>query len=215
MSSPQDNQSSDPQRGMNWFKIDNNQDQLGLLLDIYRGYLLKIAGQELSQSVSVKIAPSDLVQDTMLRATQGFLQFRGTTEPELKEWLKQILIHNITDAKRKFFGTEKRDASREVPLPGDLPEAEQKLISESRPVKSPLSDLVTHETSDQVHHAIQLLSEKDREIIDLRNFQQLGFPEIGLKLVCSEEAARKKWVKALKNLQAELMKNDPNFPGTR
>jgi RNA polymerase sigma-70 factor (ECF subfamily) len=55
--------------------------ELGVLLNLYRGYLLTVAGHELGSDVVAKAAPSDLVQETFLEASQAFADFRGSTEP--------------------------------------------------------------------------------------------------------------------------------------
>lgn len=185
--------------------------QLGLLLELYRGYLLKIAGDSLSSEVAVKTSASDVVQETLLKASQNFPTFRGSSEPELKVWLRQILLHSITDTQRKFVGTDKRDASREVLLQDDLPEGDKRIVLEARVVKSPLSDLVAKENSSLVHDALQRLADKDRAVIEFRNFQMLGFAEIGLKLDCSEEAAIKRWARAIEAFYLELKDHAPNL----
>ena len=78
-----------------------------------RNYLLLVANQELDQPLQAKCAPSDLVQNTLLAATEHFEDFRGQDRRTLLAWLRQILVNEIRDARRKFLQAEKRDVRRE------------------------------------------------------------------------------------------------------
>ena len=61
------------------------------LLEAYRNYLRVTAQVWLPDNVAAKCDPSDLVQETLLKAHQRFEQFRGSTEAELIFWLRRIL----------------------------------------------------------------------------------------------------------------------------
>ena len=81
--------------------------QVVALLDHYKSLLMTIATDSMSAVVSEKVAPADLVCETLLCATNTFAEFRGSTEPELRAWLTQILNQKMIEA-HKGFG---RDAS--------------------------------------------------------------------------------------------------------
>jgi len=49
------------------------------------------ASTGMSAALREKAAPSDMVQETLLKAHRSFDPFRGRTEPELATWLRQIL----------------------------------------------------------------------------------------------------------------------------
>ena len=63
-----------------------------------------------------KVDASDLVQETMLEAFRDFERFGGQNEQEWLAWLKRILAHNAADFVRRYRGTAKRQARREVPI---------------------------------------------------------------------------------------------------
>src|SRR5262245_20038570 len=72
------------------------------LLEAYRNYLKLLARTGIDSAIRGKADPSDLVQETLLKAHQRFGQFRGETEQELAGWLRQILARNLTDLVRRY-----------------------------------------------------------------------------------------------------------------
>src|SRR5215469_13544863 len=88
---------------------------LDRLLDSYRNYLRLLARTGIGVSLQGKADPSDLVQDALLKATQRFGQFRGTTDAELAGWLRQILARCLADFVRRYR-TGGRRAGREQSL---------------------------------------------------------------------------------------------------
>ena len=57
------------------------------LLESYRHYLRLLARTGIDASLQGKADPSDLVQETFLKADQHFGQFHGRGETELTAWL--------------------------------------------------------------------------------------------------------------------------------
>ena len=57
-----------------------DKSSIGVLLQQYRNYLMVLASTQLENRLQPRVSPSDVVQETMLRAHKNFGQFRGTTE---------------------------------------------------------------------------------------------------------------------------------------
>jgi DNA-directed RNA polymerase specialized sigma24 family protein len=70
-------------------------EALGALLQHCRPYLLFVANQQLADQGHVR--PSDIVQDTLLRAMERFVQFRGENPEALRRWLCTILRNLVFD----------------------------------------------------------------------------------------------------------------------
>ncbi len=176
---------------------------IGPLLEACRSYLLVVASDELASDVRAKVASSDLVQQSLIEAYQGFDGFHGTTAAELLAWLRRVLINNVVDATRGFRATGKRAISREVSieantsgvgLAGALVDAEP----------SPFMHAVASEESERLFHMLMKLNSRDQQVIRLRNWEQISFAEIGRQLETTEEAARKLWTRAVQRLAREL-----------
>lgn len=184
---------------------DGSYTALGRLLDHYRDYLLRVANQELASDLAVKVAPSDLVQETFLAAAQGFPCFAGKSEEELRAWLRQILSNKIHNAFRQFQVTEMRRLTRETPLA----DCDEPLPSpRSHGADSPPLQLERVERLTRLAAAIERLEGDDRRVIELRSFDDLPFEEVGRRLDRSADAARKLWKRAVDRLIAELAEHD-------
>ena len=90
--------------------------KVGHLLENFRDYLELLASRELSAGLRPKIAPSDIVQETMIEAFRQFPSFEGQSERDLLAWLRKMLVNNVADAARRFRGASKRDVRRERPM---------------------------------------------------------------------------------------------------
>jgi RNA polymerase sigma-70 factor, ECF subfamily len=186
------------------------QSQLGVLLDVYRGYLLSIASEKLSREVVAKAAPSDLVQETLLQASQAFGEFRGSTELELRAWLNQILARKVIDVHRYYRDFAKRDVTREISLSDSVETGHEAVGArpDFTPASGPASDA---ENAQILAEALEKLNQEQRQAVQLRSFEQLSFEEVGERLGRSAEAARKLWTRAIQNLTLELQSQESGF----
>lgn len=171
-------------------------EALGELIDTVRTYLLLVANQETDLNIQAKIAASDIVQDACLLAHQRFETFRGTTEAELRGWMRRVLLHSISDSRKKFVQSKKRQLSKEVATSDEMPLASPEL--------TPNSAMIAREEADLLRSAMEQLSAEHREVLRLRNWELLPFAEIGKKMNRSDDAAQKLWSRAVRELEKIL-----------
>lgn len=167
---------------------------LGGILQAYRPYLLGVAWQMLPKGLLGKVAPSDVVQETLLRGYREFPEFTGHDLAELVAWLRQILVNQVADHVRRF-DADKRRVSREVPLSADLVDAQ---------APSPSQPLLSAEEWHRLESGLNRLSTLHREVILLRHREGYKFSQIGDLLGKSPDAVRKLWERAVENLQQLL-----------
>ena len=163
-------------------------------------YLLLVADQELDGQLRAKIGVSDLVQSALVHAEQNLPQFRGDSQKTLLAWARKILRNEIHSARRKYLGAEKRDTRREIPV------AEGSrlgpTIADDHP--SPRAEAILQEEALVLRDALESLSDDYRQVVMHRNWERLSFEEIGRRIGRSPDAARKLWVRAIRQLQQEL-----------
>jgi RNA polymerase sigma-70 factor (ECF subfamily) len=178
-----------------------NREALGRLLDTCRNYLLLLANQKLATGLQAKVAPSDIVQESLLEAGRDFPRFQGGTEEEWRAWLRGILLNNVANV-RRHFKTEKRHVAREMSLAETpLQELQQRILD---PEKSPSSHAIAREWNEQLEQALRQLPEHYRQVFLLRTLDGLTFVQIAERLGSTAEAVRKLWGRAVEELAKRL-----------
>lgn len=177
-------------------------DDLGQVLNVCRPYLLGIAQRELDADLRAKGGASDLVQETFLDAQRLFLRFAGGSEAELLAWLRQLLLNNLADFTRRYRTAGKRNVGREVALTSDASAGSDAFA----PVDSvtPSRMMRRNEQTAALDRALAQLPEEYRQVLTLRHQEDLPFEEVGRRLGRSENAARKLWARAVRQLQQAM-----------
>jgi RNA polymerase sigma-70 factor (ECF subfamily) len=175
---------------------------LDQLLVSYRNYLRLLARTGIDQSLQGKADPSDLVQETLLKAHRHFEQFRGKTEAELAAWLRQILARNLADLVRRYRIADARQVSRERSLEEMIANSSATLNNLlSAHGNSPSHSAERREMSVVLADALADLSADSRDVIILRSIEERDWDEVAKKMRRSEGAVRLLWARALKRLR--------------
>jgi RNA polymerase sigma-70 factor, ECF subfamily len=177
---------------------------LGRLLELYRNYLRLVARALIGQALRVRLDASDLVQETFLKASRGFSEFLGSTEPELTAWLRQILVRALANqAKhhRRLGRDYQRQESLEAMLDRSSAAVQQALTS---PVETPSAHAVRREQAVLLADALEKLPAHYREVFILRNLEHIPFDQIAARMGRSPGAARVLWKRAMDRLSVSL-----------
>jgi RNA polymerase sigma-70 factor, ECF subfamily len=175
---------------------------LGSLLELYRNYLHLLARLEIGRRLQGKLDASDLVQETFLEAHRNFPRFRGTAEPQLVQWLRQILAAKVANLVRQYFGTQARDVRLEQELAGELDNSSRMLGQELwASLASPSQQAVQREQAVLLADALERLPADYREVIILRHLEGLTFPEVARRMERSQDSVEKLWLRALVRLR--------------
>jgi RNA polymerase sigma-70 factor (ECF subfamily) len=183
-------------------------DALGQLLNAFQPFLLCIAQAELDSDLREKVGPSDLVQETFIDAQNSFGEFVSHTRDELTAWLTTMLRNNLTDLRRRFKRSKKREVRRERRLDGyESNELLDRLSA--RTGETPSQRALSAEERERMLAAIDRLSPAYREIILWRYQRMLSWKVIAQQLDRSEDAARMLLQRAVKRLKKELADDEP------
>ncbi len=177
-------------------------DALGQALETCRRYLLLIAERQVGSDLQAKGGASDIVQETFLEAQRDFAQFQGTTEDELRAWLRQLLLNNVGHFTRRYRATSKREVAREVELEPDGSTGHP-CGGVAADTPSPSRQAMDHEQALALRQALARLPADYSRVLVLRFQEGKSFEEIGPMMNRSPDAARKLWGRAMERLQQE------------
>jgi RNA polymerase sigma-70 factor (ECF subfamily) len=175
---------------------------LEALLARVRPYLHLLVRQQLEPGRRHKLGDSDIVQETLMRihgaldpGTQGEVgHFQGHDPPEFLAWVSQIVRHVIVDMHRRGL-TKKRDERREM--------SGSKVFATLTKGSTPEQGAERAEKAVLLAAAVQRLPQHQREVLELRVFEQLTYAEISGRTGKSEGALRVVVTRALETLRAD------------
>jgi RNA polymerase sigma-70 factor, ECF subfamily len=175
-------------------------------LERFRAYLILLARLEIAPRLRDKVDLSGVVQQTLLEAHQGLINYPGRpkTEAEITAWLRSILSHNLADVLRKLT-TRKRDVRREWSLEQALDQSTSRLeqwltVDQS----SPSQRVMRQEEILRMAATLATLPEGQRRAIELHHLQGWPLAEIAAELSTTKAAVAGLLHRGLKNLRMQL-----------
>jgi len=173
-------------------------------LEDYRPYLRLLARLQLDPRLQGKLDPSDVVQETLLRAHAKRDQFRGKTDAELAAWLRRILANELTDGLRRY-GLGGRDVGLKRGLEESAARLEA-LVEGS--TDSPGQQTVRHEELLQLSEAMDGLPEDQRKAIELKHLHGWSVEKIAKQMGRGKTAVGGLLRRGLRKLR-DTMKESP------
>jgi RNA polymerase sigma-70 factor (ECF subfamily) len=187
-------------------------ESLGRLLEVYRNYLTILATTQISPRLRRRMAPSDLVQETMLAANRDFERFRGTSEGEFLGWLRQILINCLHRAIEVHLKAKKRDVRCEISIEQVSAALDKSVINFENVLAdrgpSPSARVRQRERSVALADQLAKLEPHYRDVIVLRNLQCLSFEEVAARMNRKPGAVRMMWLRAIDKFREVYERSD-------
>lgn len=176
------------------------EDSRTRLLHRLQPFLSSIAARHNDPRCSSKQGISDIIQQSFVRVIENFDSFRGDCGAELRGWLKQLVINEIRQVNRGLH-RQKRDVKRERSL-DQKRELEGSTISTPEPNAE--SQAMQAEQIQQLRQSLSGLDPSQRQIVELRAFENLTFAEIASRLGRTQDAVTKSWYRSLIQLQKKI-----------
>jgi RNA polymerase sigma-70 factor (ECF subfamily) len=151
-------------------------------LEPFRKYLKVLAELHLDRRLRGKLDPSDVVQQTLLRAYSALGDLRGREPEVLAAWLRRILASTLADAV-KHFERDRRDVNLERSLEADIDRSASGFaawLADER--TSPSGRAERNEELLRMVEALAELPDLMREVVVLKHCQGLTLGQIGERI---------------------------------
>lgn len=173
-------------------------DALSRLLTRCAPRIAAFADQQVATGRVGHQRPSDIAQESALRAFQRFQTFSGNTAPELDAWLRRIVGRRVAQAARDARRL-KRDDGKTVPLEDAQPPSEQ---------ASPSQSVAAAEEWRRVLALLFELPEAQRDAIWLCHLRELPVSEAARRLGRTEGSVAGHIQRGIKSLHQQLSQGE-------
>lgn len=186
---------------------DGDTTAISSLLERYRDRLKRMVSLRLDRRVQKRVDPSDIVQEALIVASNRLSEYAESPSMGFYLWLRWLTADKLLNVHRDHLGTQKRDVSQEVSIYRQpMPQAcsvslAQQLLGQ---LTSPTQAVARAELQLLVQNTLNSMDPIDREILVLRNFEQLSTTETAEALGIKRSTASKRYIMALKRLKQAL-----------
>ena len=186
---------------------DGDPEAIDGLMDRHRDALRKLVDHRMDRAIARRVDASDVVQDVLFEASSRLAKYLDQPTLPFHLWLRQLARDRLIDMHRRHRKAQRRSVDRERPLVSrahsDLSSLD--LIARLADAElTPAAASIRREMQLRFIEAIEELGEDDREILQMRHFEQLTNSEAALVLELSPAAAGMRHLRALRRLKVQL-----------
>ncbi|MCA9199750.1 MAG: sigma-70 family RNA polymerase sigma factor [Planctomycetales bacterium] len=170
----------------------------------YHSYVNLVARIQFDVRRTPQISPSDIAQETLLKAQRSIRQFQGSSESEWTAWLRSILAAQICSTLRYLYAN-RRDVRLERQIRTQL-DASSEILGELADHRSgsPSASSIRREQAVLLADAIADLAEDYREVLIMRHMQGISFAEIARDTQRTVDSVKSVWRRAILQLRMHL-----------
>jgi RNA polymerase sigma-70 factor (ECF subfamily) len=182
---------------------DGDREAFEALFASHRADLKRMVELRLAPRLRKRVDSSDVVQEAQLEAARRLQDYLQRPTMPFRLWLRQITYDRLLMLHRKHVEAKRRAVTRELSLPENSSLAlGRQLVARGA---SPSAALARSELGGRVRLALAKLSDDDRELLLMRNFEGLSNQEVAQVLDVDPSTASKRYGRALLRLRSLLM----------
>lgn len=166
----------------------------------HRERLLRLIVLRMPPVLQRRLSAEDVLQDAYLQCGKRMEFLQAQPEVPIYAKLRKIALQTMTDLERRHLGAGKRDAMKES-SPAQDESALDAWARFADTISSPRTHLLRMERQAMARRVLASLSERDREILELRHFEELGNLECAAVLGIEPKAASIRYVRALQRFR--------------
>ena len=184
-----------------------DQDAIGELLQHYRQRIAKMVAVRMDPKIRSRVDQSDVVQDAYLEVAKRLPEYLEAPRAPFLRWVRKIANHKLIDVHRQHLGAQMRTAEQELSLDRIVRPAASSICLANQlmgRMGTPSQAVVQMENIAALQGALDEMKEEDREILVLRQFEELSNQETADELGIEPAAASKRFTRALQRLKIIL-----------
>ena len=197
--------SSESRRLIDRIRGGNDAAAMDRLFERHRAYLKRVVHLRIDPKLRPRVDPDDIVQETHLEAVRRFTAYLDQPGLPFRLWLRQIACDRLLMSRRHHVTAVRRSVERNVPLPerSSVQLAQQMFAREPHPA----DQIDRRDLARRVRDAVAKLPDRDREILLMRNFEELSTQEVACVLGVDPSTVRKRHGQALMRLRKLLIES--------
>jgi RNA polymerase sigma factor (sigma-70 family) len=183
---------------------DGDDAALGEILRLHLEWVRQQVRDGLGPDLRAKLTSDDVVQDAMLDFLRNGPRFVPADGAQLRALLARIVANSLSD-RGNWFRAARRRMSAETAI------ASSTELMQSGGGAPPDEHAIAREQETRLRMGMELLGERDRQLLVWREWEKLPFAEIGARLGLDAEAARgatRRAVERLRDTMAKLRHGD-------
>ncbi|MCP4463508.1 MAG: sigma-70 family RNA polymerase sigma factor [Planctomycetaceae bacterium] len=165
--------------------------------------LQRIANFRMDYRLRGRVAESDVIQETYVRAAQRLDRYLDNPEVPFFVWLRAELNQKLIEVHRQHIVAGKRDVRKEQKIHHAYTgQTSIALAAHLVGQMTSASELLERaEQIETLQKSLEEMNEIDREVIALRHFEELSNVETAEILGIESSAASKRYLRALKRMR--------------
>ena len=191
-----------------------NLSAINQLMSLHEGALHRMVRMRLDKRIQRRVDASDVVQDVFVEASRRLKTYLESPVIPFHLWLRQIAKDRMIDSYRRHRVSAKRSMDREQQTTAPTSSEHSSLdligllVDEEL---TPEDNAIRGEMAKKVQDAVEMLSKRDSQVINMRHYQNLSNQEIGDLLGLSEPAASMRYLRAIRRLREIMLKDVPDL----
>jgi len=176
------------------------------LLDRYRSRLREVVAVRLDRRVAARVDPSDVVQETLVKAHRRLDDYLSSRPMPFYPWLRRLALDRLVDLHRRHLRSKRRSVRREAGHHRLLPDESVSDLAERLLARgsSPSAGLHREDDHARLHALLRQLPDDVRELLVMRHLEHLSVRDIAAILGISEGAVKVRHVRALARVRQLL-----------
>jgi RNA polymerase sigma-70 factor (ECF subfamily) len=179
---------------------------LSELFQAYHAPLVRMVALRLDADLARRIDPADVVQDAWIEVLRRVEEWRTREELPFRVWLRLTTRKALIEAAR--LHRRSGNLGREFEARADMNSTNVSAFSMAEAIVarigSPTQNVQREELRMRVLEAVEALDPVDREIVALRNFEDLSNADVAAELAIEPAAASMRYSRALFRLRPHL-----------